>query len=208
MRMNKFFLITKRDFAVNNHFINILINIVIIIILNSILVISTSQDFLKNTQGVVAGIWLSYLVVSLLNIEKILSSDMEDGTLDILKSLNIPYLTIYLSKVINFIIITLVPMSLITVLLCFLFDAKSHIYNFLITLILISPITSILSVLTSFLVNNFKSSVLTLIIYFPIMMPVLIIGILACSGELYLNKILLGLDIIILSFILLKAYSK
>ncbi|MBN8828725.1 MAG: heme exporter protein CcmB [Sphingobacteriia bacterium] len=206
--MNKFFLITKRDFAVNNHFINILINIVIIIILNSILVISTSQDFLKNTQGVVAGIWLSYLVVSLLNIEKILSSDMEDGTLDILKSLNIPYLTIYLSKVINFIIITLVPMSLITVLLCFLFDAKSHIYNFLITLILISPITSILSVLTSFLVNNFKSSVLTLIIYFPIMMPVLIIGILACSGELYLNKILLGLDIIILSFILLKAYSK
>lgn len=137
-------------------------------------------------------IWVAVLLAVLLSIGNIFRSDAQDGSLDLLLLSPYPLTLLVLGKIISHWVTTCLPLILLSPLLGLLLNLNAQEeFALLISLILGTPVLSLLGAIGAALTVGIRSSGLLLpILIMPLYIPVLIFGtstILAANGNSSLN---------------------
>ena len=147
------------------------------------------QDILK--RFLIGIIWFLTLLTIIFSVEKLFENDYEDGILDQIYISGIPLETIFLSKSLSILIITCLPIIILSPLLLLLFNIQTEkLANIFISLLIGTPILCMIGAVTSALVLGFnKGSSIISLITLPLYIPVLIFGIEATNSEIIFNQI-------------------
>ncbi len=154
-------------------------------------------------------IWLSCLLVSVLNLESIFREDYEDGTLDYFISSDNFHESVIVAKVFSHWLLTTLPVVLISPFVSLLLGIDYHTTLILFLSLLIgTPTMSLLGSIAAALTLSLKRSKLLLaIIVLPMYVPILIFGTSAVNNSfLQMNSMseLIFLSIIFLLFLLIS----
>ncbi len=153
-------------------------------------------------------IWLSCLLVSVLNLESIFREDYEDGTLDYLISANSFHESVIVAKVFSHWLLTTLPVVIISPFISLLLgiDYQTTLILFL-SLLIGTPTMSLIGSVAAALTLSLKRGKLLLaIIVLPLYVPILIFGTSAVNNSfLQMNfaSEIIFLSIIFLLFLLI-----
>ena len=154
-------------------------------------------------------IWLSCLLVSVLNLESIFKEDYEDGTLDYFISSNSFHESVVVAKIFSHWILTTLPVVVISPIVSLLLgiDYQTTLILFL-SLMIGTPTMSLLGSVAAALTLTLKrGKILLAIIVLPMYVPILIFGTSAVNNSfLQMNFLseLIFLCIIFLLFLLIS----
>ncbi len=154
-------------------------------------------------------IWLSCLLVSVLNLESIFKEDYEDGTLDYFISSNSFHESVVVAKIFSHWILTTLPVVIISPIVALLLgiDYQTTLILFL-SLMIGTPTMSLLGSIAAALTLTLKrGKILLAIIVLPMYVPILIFGTSAVNNSfLQMNFLseLIFLCIIFLLFLLIS----
>ena len=154
-------------------------------------------------------IWLSCLLVSVLNLESIFKEDYEDGTLDYFISSNSFHESVVVAKIFSHWILTTLPVVVISPIVSLLLgiDYQTTLILFL-SLMIGTPTMSLLGSIAAALTLTLKrGKILLAIIVLPMYVPILIFGTSAVNNSfLQMNFLseLIFLCIIFLLFLLIS----
>ena len=154
-------------------------------------------------------IWLSCLLVSVLNLESIFKEDYEDGTLDYFISSNSFHESVVIAKIFSHWILTTLPVVIISPIVTLLLgiDYQTTLILFL-SLMIGTPTMSLLGSVAAALTLTLKrGKILLAIIVLPMYVPILIFGTSAVNNSfLQMNFLseLIFLCIIFLLFLLIS----
>ncbi len=154
-------------------------------------------------------IWLSCLLVSVLNLESIFKEDYEDGTLDYFISSNSFHESVVIAKIFSHWILTTLPVVVISPIVSLLLgiDYQTTLILFL-SLMIGTPTMSLLGSVAAALTLTLKrGKILLAIIVLPMYVPILIFGTSAVNNSfLQMNFLseLIFLCIIFLLFLLIS----
>ena len=154
-------------------------------------------------------IWLSCLLVSVLNLESIFKEDYEDGTLDYFISSNSFHESVVIAKIFSHWILTTLPVVVISPIVSLLLgiDYQTTLILFL-SLMIGTPTMSLLGSIAAALTLTLKrGKILLAIIVLPMYVPILIFGTSAVNNSfLQMNFLseLIFLCIIFLLFLLIS----
>tara|TARA_Y100000389_G_scaffold202850_1_gene249469 strand:+ start:15244 stop:15879 length:636 start_codon:yes stop_codon:yes gene_type:complete len=157
-------------------------------------------------------IWLSCLLVSLLNMETLFKDDYEDGTLDgIVINSEILEISV-LAKVLSYWLFTIIPLVLIGFLINFLLTGNLNTSLILLISLLLgtSTISLIGSIVASLTLSIRGNGLLLSTIVLPLDIPVLIFGTSAvynASAGLSYNSELLFMLFLLLLFLIISPFA-
>ncbi|MEL7343436.1 MAG: heme exporter protein CcmB [Pseudomonadota bacterium] len=123
-------------------------------------------------------LWIGALLSALLSLERIFSTDYEDGTLDVLATAPIPFAMVALAKAISHWLTTGLPIALCAPLLGALLGMPEGSYRILVaSLLLGTPALSLVGTFGAALTVGLKRGGLLLsVITLPLYMPTLVFG--------------------------------
>lgn len=182
--MNTFLTIVRRDLmiAFRNRYelINPLMFFIMVIVLFPLAIGSDRQMLQPLTAGM---IWVTALLASTLSLEAIFRSDFEDGSIEQFTLANYPLVGLVLAKVFAHWLITGVPLILVAVLVgVFLALNDSALLCLLLTLLLGTPILSLIGAIAVALTIGLRGGMLLSLLILPLYMPVLIFAMLAMNN--------------------------
>ena len=145
------------------------------------LALGTDQALLsKLTAGM---IWVTALLSSIMSLETIFRSDFEDGSIEQLSLANYPLTMSVLAKILAHWIVSGLPLIIVAVLTgVFLSLTSESLFALLITLIIGTPILSLIGAITVALSIGLRGGMLLSLLILPLMMPVLIFSMLAVNN--------------------------
>ena len=182
--INIFYVIFKRDltltFREKTDFINSLAFFIIIVLLFPLTFGPKSE--LLNT--IIPGIiWISALLATCLSLETIFRSDFEDGSIEQLVLNRYPLILLVSAKILAHWITFGIPIIVISLTLGVILSLSNEIMMALfITLILGTPILSLLGSVMAVLTMGLRGSMLLSILILPLSMPVLIFSTIAIQN--------------------------
>ena len=182
--INIFYVIFKRDltltFREKTDFINSLAFFIIIVLLFPLTFGPKSE--LLNT--IIPGIiWISALLATCLSLETIFRSDFEDGSIEQLVLNRYPLILLVSAKILAHWITFGIPIIVISLTLGVILSLSNEIMMALfITLILGTPILSLLGSVMAVLTMGLHGSMLLSILILPLSMPVLIFSTIAIQN--------------------------
>ena len=153
-------------------------------------------------------IWLSCLLVSVLNLESIFKEDYEDGTLDYFISSNTFHESVIVAKVFSHWLLTTLPVVVVSPFISLLLgiDYQTTLILFL-SLVIGTPTMSLLGSVAAALTLTLKrGKILLAIIVLPLYVPILIFGTSAVNNSfLQMSSLseLIFLSILFLLFLLI-----
>ena len=185
MQMNDylhiFLIILKRDLTISfrnkAEFVNPLMFFVITIILFP-LAFGSDPSLLKQvTSGI---IWVSALLATVLSLESIFRTDFEDGSIEQLTLSRYPLTLLVSAKITAHWIIFGLPLIIVALATGFILSLSSQtMFALLITLLLGTPILSLIGAITVALTIGLRGGMLLSLLILPLYMPVLIFSMLA-----------------------------
>ncbi|MEQ8289984.1 MAG: heme exporter protein CcmB [Gammaproteobacteria bacterium] len=182
--MYTFFTIVRRDLliAFRNRYelINPLMFFIMVIVLFPLAIGSDRQMLQPLTAGM---IWVTALLASTLSLEAIFRSDFEDGSIEQFTLANYPLVGLVLAKVFAHWLITGVPLILVALLVGgFLALNDAALFCLLLTLLLGTPILSLIGAIAVALTIGLRGGMLLSLLILPLYMPVLIFAMLAMNN--------------------------
>lgn len=179
-----FFVILKRDltlaFRNKAEFINPLMFFVIVIILFPLAFGSDSALLKQLTSGI---IWVTALLATTLSLETIFRSDFEDGSIEQLTLARYPLTLLVSAKITAHWIIFGMPLIIIALLTGFILSLTNQtMIALLITLLLGTPVLSLIGAITVALTIGLRGGMLLSLLILPLYMPVLIFSMLAVQN--------------------------
>ncbi|MEQ8428426.1 MAG: heme exporter protein CcmB [Gammaproteobacteria bacterium] len=182
--MYTFFTIVRRDLliAFRNRYelINPLMFFIMVIVLFPLAIGSDRQMLQPLTAGM---IWVTALLASTLSLEAIFRSDFEDGSIEQFTLANYPLVGLVLAKVFAHWLITGVPLILVALLVGgFLALNHAALFCLLLTLLLGTPILSLIGAIAVALTIGLRGGMLLSLLILPLYMPVLIFAMLAMNN--------------------------
>ena len=154
-------------------------------------------------------IWLSCLLVSVLNLESIFREDYEDGTLDYFISSNNFHESVIIAKVFSHWLLTTLPVVLVSPFISLLLgiDYKTTLILFL-SLIIGTPTMSLLGSVAAALTLTIKrGKILLAIIVLPMYVPILIFGTSAVNNSFLQINFISELIFLSMNFLLFLLIS-
>ena len=154
-------------------------------------------------------IWLSCLLVSVLNLESIFREDYEDGTLDYFISSNNFHESVIIAKVFSHWLLTTLPVVLVSPFISLLLgiDYKTTLILFL-SLIIGTPTMSLLgSVAAALTLTVKRGKILLAIIVLPMYVPILIFGTSAVNNSFLQINFISELIFLSMNFLLFLLIS-
>ncbi|HIF51004.1 MAG TPA: heme exporter protein CcmB [Thiotrichaceae bacterium] len=182
--LNIFFVILRRDltlaFRNKSEFINPLMFFVIIIILFPLAFGSDSALLKQLTSGI---IWISALLATCLSLEAIFRSDFEDGSIEQLTLARYPLTLLVSAKVTAHWLTFGLPLIIVALLTGLVLSVPSQtMLALLITLLLGTPVLSLIGAITVALTIGLRGGMLLSLLILPLYMPVLIFSMLAVQN--------------------------
>ncbi len=182
--LNIFFVILRRDltlaFRNKSEFINPLMFFVIIIILFPLAFGSDSALLKQLTSGI---IWISALLATCLSLEAIFRSDFEDGSIEQLTLARYPLTLLVSAKVTAHWLTFGLPLIIVALLTGLVLSLPSQtMLALLITLLLGTPVLSLIGAITVALTIGLRGGMLLSLLILPLYMPVLIFSMLAVQN--------------------------
>jgi len=182
--INIFYIILKRDltliFREKTDFINSLVFFIIIILLFPLTFGSKSELLNIIMPGM---IWISALLATCLSLETIFRTDFEDGCIEQLALSRYPLTLLVSAKILAHWITFGIPIIIISLILGLLLSLSMEIMMALfITLILGTPILSLLGSVMVVLTIGLRGGMLLSILILPLSMPVLIFSTIAIQN--------------------------
>ena len=182
--INIFYIILKRDFMLTfrekTDFFNSLVFFIIIILLFPLSFGSKSELLNTIMPGI---IWISALLATCLSLEAIFRSDFEDGSIEQLALSRYPLILLVSAKILAHWITFGIPIIVISLTLGVILSLSNEIMMALfITLILGTPILSLLGSVMAVLTMGLHGSMLLSILILPLSMPVLIFSTIAIQN--------------------------
>lgn len=131
-------------------------------------------------------IWVAALLANLMTVDKLFRDDEEDGSLDQLLLSPTPLWALVLSKIIAQWLVTGLPLTIIAPLLAYLlFLPAEGIYVLMVTLLIGTPIITLIGAIGAALTLSVRNSaVLLSLLVLPLYIPVLILGTTAVQSAL------------------------
>jgi heme exporter protein B len=215
--MSVFYALLKRDLILANRRRAELANpLLFFIIVISLFPLGTSPES-KVLQAIAPGIiWVAALLAAMLSLDSLFRSDFEDGSLEqlVLTPHSLPLLV--LAKILAHWLVTGLPLLLIAPLLSvLLFLPNTAIFTLMITLLLGTPILSLIGAIgVALTVGLRRGSVLLSLLVLPLYIPVLIFAAGAINeaaqgfpvaGQLYFLAALLSLSLTLSPFAIASA---
>ena len=154
-------------------------------------------------------IWLSCLLVSVLNLESIFKEDYEDGTLDYFISSNSFHESVVIAKIFSHWILTTLPVVVISPIVSLLLgiDYQTTLILFL-SLMIGTPTMSLLGSVAAALTLTLKrGKILLAIIVLPMYVPILIFGTSAVNNSFLQMNFLSELIFLCIIFLLFLRIS-
>ena len=179
-----FYVILKRDFTLafreKTDFINSLVFFIIIILLFP-LTFGLKSEVLNT---IISGMfWISALLATCLSLEAIFRSDFEDGSIEQLALSRYPLILLVSAKILAHWITFGIPIIVISLIMGILLSLSNEIMIALFTtLILGTPILSLLGSVMVALTVGLRGSMLLSILILPLSMPVLIFSTIAIQN--------------------------
>ena len=175
----------KIQFRNLSYILSILIFFIIIILL-FIFSIGPNEEQLK-----ISGIpimWTIFILSSSISVNKLLKEDYDDSNFEVYQFSGLSFELIALSKIITSWILFQLPLLILIPLISIILNIdQNKIYMLMITIVIGSPILSILSVVaSSMLLTNSKNLNLGGLIIFPMSIPVIIFAVGAVNADVNL----------------------
>ena len=182
--INIFCTLLKRDLVIairdKTDFINSLTFFVIIIFLFPLTYGTDSELIMKFTPGM---IWISALLATCLSLEGVFRSDFEDGTIEQLTLSRYPLTLISSAKIMAHWIIYSAPLIVISLFMSLILSLPTNVIMVLfITLLLGTPILSLIGSIMVVLTVGLRGSMLLSLLILPLSIPILIFSILAINN--------------------------
>ena len=182
--INIFYIILKRDFMLTfrekTDFFNSLVFFIIIILLFPLSFGSKSELLNTIMPGI---IWISALLATCLSLEAIFRSDFEDGSIEQLALSRYPLILLVSAKILAHWITFGIPIIVISLIMGMLLSLSNEIMIALFTtLILGTPILSLLGSIMVALTIGLRGGMLLSILILPLSMPVLIFSTIAIQN--------------------------
>ena len=182
--INIFYIILKRDFMLTfrekTDFFNSLVFFIIIILLFPLSFGSKSELLNAIMPGI---IWISALLATCLSLEAIFRSDFEDGSIEQLALSRYPLILLVSAKILAHWITFGIPIIVISLIMGMLLSLSNEIMIALFTtLILGTPILSLLGSVMVALTIGLRGGMLLSILILPLSMPVLIFSTIAIQN--------------------------
>ena len=182
--LNIFFVILRRDltlaFRNKSEFINPLMFFVIIIILFPLAFGSDSALLKQLTSGI---IWISALLATCLSLEAIFRSDFEDGSIEQLTLARYPLTLLVSAKITAHWLTFGLPLIIVALLTGLILSLPNQtMLALLITLLLGTPVLSLIGAITVALTIGLRGGMLLSLLILPLYMPVLIFSMLAVQN--------------------------
>ncbi len=182
--INIFYIILKRDFMLTfrekTDFFNSLVFFIIIILLFPLSFGSKSELLNTIMPGI---IWISALLATCLSLEAIFRSDFEDGSIEQLALSRYPLILLVSAKILAHWITFGIPIIVISLIMGMLLSLSNEIMIALFTtLILGTPILSLLGSVMVALTIGLRGGMLLSILILPLSMPVLIFSTIAIQN--------------------------
>jgi heme exporter protein B len=179
-----FFVILQRDlilaFRNKAEFVNPLMFFVIVIILFPLAFGSDAALLKQLTSGI---IWVTALLATVLSLETIFRSDFEDGSIEQLTLARYPLTLLVSAKITAHWLIFGFPLLLIALLTGFVLSlSEQTMIALFITLLLGTPILSLIGAITVALTIGLRGGMLLSLLILPLYMPVLIFSMLAVQN--------------------------
>jgi heme exporter protein B len=179
-----FFVILKRDltlaFRNKAEFINPLMFFIIVIILFPLALGSDSALLKQLTSGI---IWITALLATCLSLETTFRSDFEDGSIEQLILARYPLTLLVSAKVMAHWLIFGIPLIIVALLTGFILALSNQtIMALFITLLLGTPVLSLIGAITVALTIGLRGGMLLSLLILPLYMPVLIFSMLAVQN--------------------------
>ncbi len=182
--LNIFFVILRRDlilaFRNKGEFVNPLMFFVIVIVLFPLAFGSDSTLLKQLTSGI---IWVTALLATCLSLETIFRSDFEDGSIEQFTLSRYPLTLLVTAKILAHWItfgLPLIAISLFTSVVLSL--PNQTIIALCITLVLGTPVLSLIGAITVALTIGLRGGMLLSLLILPLTMPVLIFSMLAIQN--------------------------
>ena len=183
---------------------------ILIVILFPFAVNADSQLLHRIAPGI---IWVAALLASLIVAERLFHDDVADGSLDLLLLSPQPLAVLVAAKIIAHWLVSNLALILITPFLSLLFNLTRHeVVTLMLSLLLGTPILSLLSALIAALTLRLRNSgVMIAILLLPLTIPILILGvssvIMVSMGLSGMGFLLLLLAILVISISLLPGLT-
>ena len=215
--MKNFFKLVLRDFKLvirgSNETIAALIFYILAIIMFP-LSSGTESDLLTNIAG--GAIWMAALFSSLLSLDRILRSDFNDGSLELLVLSKMSLESIILAKCLSHWLTNGLPLVILSPILCIIIGLDSSYWMILLLSLLIgTPSLTLIGVTPAALSCSIgKGGVLTAMVMLPLMLPILILGSGAIEsevsglggiGHLYALSAILPISLLVAPFLAARA---
>ena len=144
----------------------------------------TENDLLTKIAG--GAIWMAALFSSLLSLDRILRSDFDDGSLELLVLSGISLEIIIIAKCFSHWLTSGLPLVILSPILCIIIGLDySYWWILLLTLLVGTPSLTLIGITPaalSFVIG--KGGVLTAMVMLPLMLPILILGSGAIESEI------------------------
>ncbi len=181
---NTFITIVRRDLliAFRNRYelVNPLMFFIMVIVLFP-LAIGSDKAMLQPLTA--AMIWVTALLASTLSLETIFRSDFEDGSIEQFTLANYPLVALVMAKILAHWLITGLPLIIVALLVgVFLSLSNAALICLLLTLVLGTPILSLIGAIGVALTIGLRGGMLLSLLILPLYMPVLIFAMLAMNN--------------------------
>lgn len=178
---NAFVAVIKRDLMLALRNRTQTINPILFFILISLLFplgVGTKANLLQSIAPAI--IWVSALLATMLSLDKLFSADKEDGTLEQFLLSTHPLSILILAKIIAHWLVTGLPLLLVAPLLGIFFGLPTEtILVLMSTLLLGTPVLSLVGAIGAALTVGLRSGVLLSLLVLPLYIPVLIFSCIA-----------------------------
>ena len=174
----------------------------------------TDSDLLSKIAG--GAIWMAALFSSLLSLDRMLRSDFEDGSLELLVLSKMSLESIILAKCLSHWLTNGLPLVILSPILCIIIGLDfSYWWILLLTLLIGTPSLTLIGATPAALSCVVgKGGVITAMVMLPLMLPILILGAGAIEseisglggiGHLYALSAILPISLIITPYLAAKA---
>ena len=215
--MRNFFKLVLRDFKLvikgSNETLAAIMFYVLAIIMFP-LSSGTETDLLSKIAG--GAIWMAALFSSLLSLDRMLRSDFEDGSLEIMVLSKMSLESIILAKCLSHWLTNGLPLVVLSPILCIIIGLDfSYWWILLLTLLIGTPSLTLIGATPAALSCVIgKGGVITAMVMLPLMLPILILGAGAIEaeisglggiGHLYALSAILPISLLVAPFLAAKA---
>ncbi len=182
--INTFFVILQRDLiiAFRNRYelVNPLIFFIMVIVLFPLAIGSDNALLSQLMAGI---IWVTALLASTLSLDTIFRSDFEDGSIEQLTLANYPLTLLVSAKILAHWLVTGLPLIIVALFVGYFLSLSTEtLYALFITLLLGTPILSLIGSIAVALSIGLRGGMLLSLLILPLYMPVLIFSMLAVNN--------------------------